>query len=270
MHSKRNEFNFHTKLLRKALFTKELNQIVRYKIDLSYDGTDFHGWQIQPNALTVQQLLSDKLQIVIQEEINTMGSGRTDTGVHARKQVLHVDIKKDLPKNLLFRLNKLLPDSISILKIKAVSTNFHSRYDAKSRAYEYLIHKEKNPFIEKYSYRFNKELNIPLMNEACQLMMKYSDFECFSKVHTEVNNFNCVISEAFWLVEKDHLKFYIKANRFLRNMVRAIVGTLLEVGQGRASLAQFQSIIESKSRKQAGRSVPAEGLYLTEVNYDEV
>ena len=241
---------------------------MRYKIDLSYDGTDFHGWQVQPNAVTVQQLINDKLYIIFQESVNSMGSGRTDTGVHARKQVLHVDIRKKIPENLMFRLNKLLPDSISINEITLVQDDFHARYDAKSRAYEYVIHRNKNPFLEKYSYNFNKKLDIDLMNVACGVIMKYTDFECFSKVHTEVNNFNCLISEAYWSVDSDQLTFYIKANRFLRNMVRAIVGTLLDVGEGRINLKQLTTIIESKSRKEAGRSVPAHGLYLIEVNYD--
>ena len=241
---------------------------MRYKIDLSYDGTDFHGWQVQPNAVTVQQLINDKLYIIFQESVNSMGSGRTDTGVHARKQVLHVDIRKKIPENLMFRLNKLLPDSISINEITLVHDDFHARYDAKSRAYEYIVHRKKNPFLEKYSYNFNKKLDIELMNVACRVIMKHTDFECFSKVHTEVNNFNCDISEAFWSVDSGQLKFYIKANRFLRNMVRAIVGTLLDVGEGRIDLKQLTTIIESKSRKEAGRSVPAHGLYLIEVNYD--
>ena len=241
---------------------------MRYKIDLSYDGTDFHGWQVQPNAVTVQQLINDKLYIIFQESVNSMGSGRTDTGVHARKQVLHVDIRKKIPENLMFRLNKLLPDSISINEITLVQDDFHARYDAKSRAYEYVIHRNKNPFLEKYSYNFNKKLDIDLMNVACGVIMKYTDFECFSKVHTEVNNFNCLISEAYWSVDSDQLTFYIKANRFLRNMVRAIVGTLLDVGEGRINLKQLTTIIESKSRKEAGRSVPAHGLYLIEVNYE--
>jgi tRNA pseudouridine38-40 synthase len=243
---------------------------VRYKIDLSYDGTEFHGWQIQPNAVTVQQLINDKLKLVLQEKINTMGSGRTDTGVHARKQVLHVDIQKEIPKNLIFRLNKLLPDSIAIINIKPVKDDFHARYHAQSRAYEYLIHQNKNPFLEKYSYNFNKVLEIDLMNSACQILIQHTNFESFSKVHTEVNNFNCVVTQAFWRKEKNHYKFYIKANRFLRNMVRAIVGTLLEVGEGKIDLDQFQQIIISKNRNNAGRSVPAQGLYLTEVNYDKV
>ena len=240
---------------------------MRYKIDLSYDGTDFHGWQTQPNAVTVQQLINEKLHLIFQEKINSMGSGRTDTGVHARKQVMHVDITKKSPDNLLFRLNKMLPDSISINKIEEVNDEFHARYNAKSRAYEYLIHRSKTPFLERYSYKFAKELDLEQMNKACQLMMKHTDFECFSKVHTEVDNFNCTITEAYWEEGGGQIRFYIKANRFLRNMVRAIVGTLLEVGEGRLDLQDFEAIIDSKNRKKAGRSVPANGLYLLEVNY---
>ncbi len=240
---------------------------MRYKIELSYDGTDFHGWQIQPNAPTVQALINEKLYTIFQEKINSMGSGRTDTGVHARKQILHVDIEKAIPENLQFRLNKMLPDTISINKITLVEDDFHARYGAVARAYEYFIHPTKNPFLEKYSYRFAKQLNVELMNKACELLMKHTDFECFSKVHTEVNNFNCTVTQACWSEENGQLKFYIQANRFLRNMVRAIVGTLLEVGEERIDLKEFENIIESRNRKRAGRSVPACGLHLVEVNY---
>lgn len=240
---------------------------MRYKIDLSYDGTHFHGWQIQPNAPTVQALVNEKLETIFQEKINSMGSGRTDTGVHARQQIVHVDIQKTIPENLVFRLNKMLPDSISIQEFSLIHDDFHARYDAKSRAYKYLIHRNKNPFLEKYSYNFSKNLDIDLMNRACDLMKTHNDFECFSKVHTEVNNFICKIEEAYWIEKGDEVIFYIKANRFLRNMVRSIVGTLLLIGENKIDLTEFESIINSKNRKRAGRSVPAHGLYLTEVNY---
>lgn len=241
---------------------------MRYKIELAYNGTPFHGWQIQPNAISVQQVLNEKLSIILQEKIQTMGSGRTDTGVHAKKQVVHCNITTKVPDNIIYRLNNILPCSIAVAKFEQTHNTFHARFDATSRAYEYLIHRGKSPFLDNFSYCLNKPLNIELMNQACCILKKHSDFECFSKIKTEVNNFICDIEEAFWENNKNELRFYIKANRFLRNMVRAIVGTLLEVGEEKISLNEFEAIIESKKRDNAGKSAPASGLYLIEVNYD--
>ncbi|MDB4834988.1 tRNA pseudouridine(38-40) synthase TruA [Cyclobacteriaceae bacterium] len=241
---------------------------MRYRIDLSYDGTNYHGWQIQPNATTVQGVLNEALHTILRAPILTMGSSRTDTGVHALIQVVHFDFNKELPGNLLYKLNNLLPWSIAINSIEKVDNEFHSRYGALSRAYLYRIHQEKNPFRHNKSFLFTKTLDMDQMNKACEILNKHTDFEAFSKVKTEVNNFNCTISQAYWKQENGQIIFYIKANRFLRNMVRSIVGTMIDVGLNKCSLDEFDQIIKTKKRSLAGVSAPACGLYLSEVNYE--
>jgi tRNA pseudouridine38-40 synthase len=244
---------------------------MRYFIECSYRGTNYCGWQIQENANTVQAEIEKALTILLKNPTSITGSSRTDAGVHAMHQVAHFEIEHEIqnPENLVFRMNKILPFDISIKRIYLVKDDYHSRFEATSRKYEYRISKSKNPFQKGLCYEFNQELNIDLMNEACQKLFQHIDFECFSKIKTEVNTFNCTIIEAHWQMENDEmLVFHIKANRFLRGMVRAIVGTLLEVGAGRLSVEDFEQIILSKNRKKAGRAVPAEGLFLMEVNYN--
>lgn len=244
---------------------------MRYFIECSYRGTNYSGWQIQENAHTVQAEIESGLSILLNKPIAITGSSRTDAGVHAVKQVAHFDIEVDNlnPENLAYRLNKILPFDISIKRIYPVRENYHCRFEAISRKYQYRISALKSPFQNGLYYEFNRDLNIELMNKASQKLFQYLDFECFSKIKTEVNTFNCTIIEAFWeRVENDTLVFHIKANRFLRGMVRAIVGTLLEVGAGKLSVEDFEQIILSKKREKAGRAVPAEGLFLMEVNYN--
>ncbi len=246
---------------------------MRYFIECSYRGTNYCGWQIQENANTVQAEIEKALSILLKIPTSIMGSSRTDAGVHAVQQMAHFESNTILsnPENLTYRLNKILPFDIAIKKVFPVKDDYHSRFEALSRKYEYRISKLKNPFQRGLCYEFNQELNIDLMNKACQILFQYLDFECFSKIKTEVNTFNCTIIEAFWQVENNEmLVFHIKANRFLRGMVRAIVGTLLEVGTGRLSIENFEKIILSKNRNKAGRAVPAEGLFLMEVNYNFV
>jgi tRNA pseudouridine38-40 synthase len=243
---------------------------MRYFIECAYRGTNYSGWQIQINALTVQEELENALTILLKTKISLTGSSRTDAGVHAMQQFAHFEMEEEILDcvNLVYRMNKLIPLDISVQKIFKVADDYHSRFEAISRKYEYRISRKKNPFQRGLSYEFNGNLNIDLMNEACQVLFKYIDYQCFSKINTDVLTFNCTISEAHWKEEtKDLLVFHIKANRFLRGMVRAIVGTLLEVGIGKLSVAQFEKIILSKDRKKAGRAVPAEGLFLMEVNY---
>jgi tRNA pseudouridine38-40 synthase len=243
---------------------------MRYFIDCSYRGTKYCGWQIQENANTVQAEIEKALSILLKFPISIMGSSRTDTGVHAVQQVAHFDIENDILnlENLAYRLNKILPFDISIKRIYPVNDDYHCRFEATSRKYEYRISSLKNPFLRGLYYEFNQDLNIELMNESCQKLFQHLDFESFSKIKTDVNTFNCTIMEAAWENrENDMLVFHIKANRFLRGMVRAIVGTLLEVGAGKLSVDDFEQIILSKNRKKAGRAVPAEGLFLMEVNY---
>ena len=243
---------------------------MRYFIECAYRGTNYSGWQIQINALTVQEVIEKALTTLLNREILLTGSSRTDAGVHAHQQFAHFEIEEEILdcENLVYRMNKMLPFDISIHKIFRVADDYHSRFEALSRKYEYRISRKKNPFHRGLSYEFNGNLNIELMNNACQILFKYIDYQCFSKINTDVLTFNCTILEAQWKEEEnDLLVFHIKANRFLRGMVRAIVGTLLEIGMGKLSVSDFEKIILSKDRKKAGRAVPAEGLFLMEVNY---
>ncbi len=245
---------------------------MRYFIHLAYNGTRFHGWQIQPNATSVQENLNKAFSVLLQTGINLMGAGRTDTGVHAREMYAHFDSDNSFDiTTLVHKLNSFLPKDIVIYDIIPVHDDAHSRFDATKRTYEYHIHQFKNPFIDELSWYFHQPLDIDLMNQASQLLFNYTDFECFSKVNTDVNTFDCTIFEAYWKRGKnDQLVFTISANRFLRNMVRSIVGTLINLGLHKITLDDFTKIIESKSREKAGFSVPAHGLYLTKIEYDYI
>ena len=241
---------------------------MRYFIELSYKGTNYHGWQIQPDASSVQEEITKALATILQEKILLVGAGRTDAGVHASQMFAHVDTVKKLSNNYVHKLNAILPNDIVIKSIKEVSDDTHARFDAVSRTYEYKIILGRDPFLLETTWQLHqKNLQIEKMNEAANLLFKYEDFESFSKVKTDVNTFNCSIMKAVWTLEDKHLIFHIKANRFLRNMVRAVVGTLLEVGLGKKTVEDFRKIIESKKRSEAGLSVPAKGLFLTEVCY---
>lgn len=243
---------------------------MRYFIQCAYRGTNYSGWQIQNNALAVQEVIEKALSTLLKRKIDITGSSRTDAGVHAMQQMAHFDVQEEINdlENLVYRINKVLPFDISIQRIFIVENDYHSRFEAISRKYEYRISRKKNPFQRGLSYEFNGNLDINLMNEACKILFFNTDFQCFSKIHTDVLTFNCTIIEARWEEKTgDLLVFHIKANRFLRGMVRAIVGTLLEVGLGKISVPDFEKIILSKDRKKAGWSVPAEGLFLMEVNY---
>jgi tRNA pseudouridine38-40 synthase len=242
---------------------------MRYFLELSYKGTQYHGWQMQPNAHTVQAELNAALQTLLRQPIETTGSGRTDTGVHARQQFVHFDLEKniaDLPRFIL-RINALLPADIAVGTVFPVSDTAHARFDAISRTYEYHITRRRNPFLTETAYFFPHPLDVKAMNQATFQLLDFQDFEAFSKVHTEVHTFQCQLTEAYWEEKEDLLIFHISADRFLRNMVRAIVGTLLEIGTGKMPVSHLESIIHSRDRKQAGRSVPPEGLFLTKVQY---
>lgn len=242
---------------------------MRYLIECSYRGSSFHGWQIQPNATTVQECIEKGLSMVLKEKIAITGSSRTDTGVHAAQQFAHFDFEKVIenPDRILNSLNGILSKDIAIHQIKLVSNEFHSRFDAIHRRYIYRIQQKKTPFDYETSYFFKSKLNIDLMNKAGELMKSYFDFQCFSKVKTDVQTFNCKIEFAYWEQQEQTLLFHIKADRFLRGMVRAIVGTMIEIGADRLSLPDFEQIIVSKNRNFAGRAVPPEGLTLVEVGY---
>lgn len=241
----------------------------RYFIKLAYNGKNYHGWQIQENAHTVQAEINEKLSLILGQTINVVGCGRTDTGVHAREYYSHfeiADISIDL-NSLIGKLNNFLPNDISIQNIFEVKPELHARFSAISRTYKYYISTKKNPFKSEFSYFFHIPLNIAEMNKASRFLVDFSDFTSFSKLHSGTNNNICKISFAQWELKNDMLVFTITADRFLRNMVRAIVGTLLEVGKGKLTAEDVIQIIESKSRSGAGFSVPAEGLFLEKVEY---
>jgi tRNA pseudouridine38-40 synthase len=246
----------------------------RYFIELSYDGTNYHGWQIQKNAVSVQAVLNEKLSIILREPIETTGCGRTDTGVHAKEFFAHFDVTQAdyglsaMDYGLLVRsINAILPKDIAVKKIFPVAADANARFDATLRSYEYYIHFNKDPFKNGYSWELRDYPDLNLMNEAAKLMMEYNDFSCFSKSNTQVKTNICKITKAEWSVTDDGIVFQISADRFLRNMVRAIVGTLIMVGKKEIEPEAVRQIIESKNRSNAGMSVPACGLYLTRVMY---
>ena len=241
---------------------------MRYFIELSYNGKNYHGWQIQPDVVSVQEKLNDALSTIFQIKIEVVGAGRTDSGVHATQMYAHFDIDKELKEDFVFKLNSILPNDIAIQKVFLVADEKHARFDATSRSYEYKIWLGRNPFLLDFSWQIHSQKpNVTLMNEAAKLLLEYTNFQTFSKVKTEVYTFNCDVTEAYWEQDNEALTFHISANRFLRNMVRAIVGTLLDVGLGKISIEEFRTIIESKNRSNAGLSVPAKGLFLTNIKY---
>lgn len=244
----------------------------RYFIELAFNGGSYHGWQVQQNAISVQEMLNKTLSTVLRSPIETIGCGRTDTGVHARQLFAHFDEQEGRiqgnEQRVLASVNALLPQDIAVKQIYRVEADAHARFDAIKRSYEYHIHFGKNPFLNGLSWQLRDKPDIEAMNEAASFMMKYRDFSCFSKAHTQVFTNNCLLMRAQWSwMNNDRLIFYISADRFLRNMVRAIVGTLLEVGCGKKRPEDIHEIIQSKNRSVAGASVPACGLYLTEVIY---
>lgn len=244
---------------------------MRYFIKLAYNGTHYHGWQYQPNAASVQETMNKAFSVLLNTTINLMGAGRTDTGVHAKEMYAHFDFENqfDIP-SLVHKLNSYLPKDIVIYDIIPVHDDAHTRFDATKRTYEYHINTFKDVFSQEQSWYFHQKLDIDLMTEAAQILFNHTDFQCFSKVNTDVNTFDCTIFEAYWKQENGNLIFTISANRFLRNMVRAIVGTLVNIGLHKITLADFTAIIESKNRDKAGFSVPAHGLYLTKIEYDYI
>jgi len=242
---------------------------MRYFFEISYKGSKYNGWQSQPNATGVQAVVEDCIHKLLRSKIEIVASGRTDTGVHCVQQYFHADIPEPLPENILFRINSILPKDIAINSIRKVKNEANARYDAIERIYEYHIIREKDPFRHGFALFFFKSLDIQTMQDAAALLIGKQDFECFSKVKTDVNNFICEINVAEWSEVGKELVFTISANRFLRGMVRAIVGTLLDVGQGRISIDEFRTILKSRDRKEAGANVPASGLYLTKVSYPE-
>lgn len=239
---------------------------------LAYNGTTFHGWQIQPNGISVQETLEKALSLILKETIALTGAGRTDAGVHAKKMVAHFDTSYPIDNTHLFtgKLNAFLPKTISIASIQQVKFDVHARFDALARRYEYLVTTHKNPFTTNLAVQASPTLDFDAMNMAAKKLFDYTDFTSFSKLHTDTKTNICKIYHAQWTaVSATEWVFTIEADRFLRNMVRAIVGTLFEVGKHKISIKDFCSIIEQKNRNVAGTSVPAHGLYLVDVRYPE-
>lgn len=248
-----------------------MNDNKRFFLEIAYDGTAYHGWQIQPNAISIQEKLNHALCTFLREAIETIGAGRTDTGVHAKQLYVHFDstnkVLIDNPYRALQAINALLPFDISVQRIIPVADDAHARFDATERSYEYHLHTKKNPFLINRSWLLRDIPDIAKMNEAAKLLLGTKDFECFSKSNTQVFTNICTIKEARWQQKGDGFVFHITADRFLRNMVRAIVGTLLEIGVKGKPISYLEEVLNSKSRSKAGVSVPAHGLYLTRVIY---
>jgi len=242
---------------------------LRYFIELSYKGTNYHGWQVQPNAISIQELLNKALTTIFRTKINVVGAGRTDTGVHAEQLFAHVDFKNEIDiKDAVYKLNSLLPNDIVVKNIMRTTETVHARFDAASRSYEYRIFLGRNPFLIDTIWQLNNaKLNIIKMNEASEILKNHTNFKCFSRTNSNVKTYNCDVRRAEWIQTNEMLVFYITADRFLRNMVRAIVGTLIDVGKEKLTLDDFKQIIESRNRCNAGTSAPAKGLFLTQVTY---
>lgn len=242
---------------------------MRYFFEITYHGKHYHGWQSQNNALGVQTVVEKVLrQLLREKELSIVGSGRTDTGVHCVQQYFHCDVDRSFdPSQLVKRMNAFLPRDIAIRSIRKVRPDASARYAAIARTYEYHITRVKDPLREGLAFYFFKPVNLQTLNRACALLLGMHDFQCFSKVHTDVDHFRCDVREARWVQRGELLIFRITANRFLRGMVRAVVGTLLDVGTGKISLEEFKAILASRDRKKAGMNVPADGLFLVRVKY---
>ena len=242
---------------------------MRYFVWFGYDGTAYHGWQIQPNGNSVQEELQKGLSTLLREEISVTGAGRTDAGVHARVMVAHFDTEKALDcRQLVYKLNRLLPQDIAVDRVEQVSDDLHARFSATSRTYHYYIHTRKDPFRRAYSCEMHYDLDFAKMNEAGRILTTYEDFGAFCKAHSDVKTTLCQVTKAEWIQTSDSSWYFeITANRFLRNMVRAVVGTLIDVGRGKLTLDDFKKVIEGKQRSEAGESMPANALFLEEIVY---
>ena len=242
---------------------------MRYFIEFSYNGKNYFGYQIQPNEISVQEELEKALSTILRSEIKTTGAGRTDTGVHAKKMFAHFDFEGGISEKLPHQLNSFLPPDISVRRIFEVADDFHARFDATFRTYEYFISLEKNPFTQESAWQiWKRNLDVEKMNEACKILFEYDDFASFSKVGGDNKTTICKIYKACWEQNGTQLKFTISADRFLRNMVRAIVGTMVEIGSGKIQPEDLRKIIEDKNRNSAGTSAPAHGLFLVDVGYN--
>lgn len=243
--------------------------VKRYFIYLAYNGQEYCGWQNQPNQISVQETIEKALTIILRTPTAIVGAGRTDSGVHARNMAAHFDcdIENLDTDDLVFKLNGFLPRSITIHKIISVGNNAHARFDALSRTYKYYITTTKDPFLHQLKYKVSGDLDIEMMNKCAKVLFEYIDFTSFSKLHTDVKTNNCTIMHAEWVQEDNEFIFTIKADRFLRNMVRAIAGTLIDAGRGKIGVEEMRAIIEAKDRGRAGISAPGNALFLEDVEY---
>ncbi|MFL0352127.1 tRNA pseudouridine(38-40) synthase TruA [Xanthomarina sp. GH4-25] len=243
---------------------------MRYFLELTYNGKDYHGWQNQPNAISVQEVIEQSMSTLLNDTIAIVGAGRTDAGVHAKQMFAHFDTEVHFKaQDLIYKLNSFLPKDIAILDVFKVNSDAHARFHALSRGYLYRISLNKDVFNNDESYYLKQVLDLNKMKQATNILFEYKDFQCFSKSQTDVNTYHCNIMQAEWHLVDNELQFTIKADRFLRNMVRAIVGTLINIGLGKLEVEDMHTIIKSKNRSKAGFSVPAHGLYLIEVAYPE-
>ena len=257
---------------------------MRYFLKLSYNGSSFHGWQSQPNATGVQSVLEDGLSTILRKKITVLGAGRTDTGVHAREMFAHLDLEEKIQdkKRFLQSLNSIVGRNISVPDILEVIPEAHARFDAEERTYKYFVTYDKNPFLKDFCWFSASELDIQKMNEAADILLSTKDFTSFAKLHSDSKTNICDVREALWkplAEDKEALNFLgnlnkgivftISADRFLRNMVRAIVGTLVEVGRHKLTLLDFKKVIEDMNRSSAGTSMPAHGLFLWKISYPE-
>ena len=244
----------------------------RFFISISYDGTAYHGWQVQPNGHSVQAELQRCLSTLLREEIAVTGAGRTDAGVHARCMVAHFDFEQPIDEGqLTYKLNRILPRDISVQKVWEVPNDLHARFSAVSRTYHYYIHTQKDPFLRSYSCELHYSLDFAKMNEAASCLLQYEDFGAFCKSHADVKTTLCQVTQARWVQQSSYSWYFeISANRFLRNMVRAVVGTLIDVGRGRLTVEDFCKVVEGKKRTDAGESMPAHALFLEDVSYGAI
>ena len=257
---------------------------MRFFVTLSYDGTRFHGWQVQPNGISVQEELQRALSLLLRRDISVTGAGRTDTGVHARMMVAHFDFSGEWGEvrgetgemrgeridcqQLAYKLNRILPQDIAVQRVEQVADDMHARFSAIARTYYYYVHTFKSPFLRHYSCELHYDLDFALMNQAAAFLLEYEDFGAFCKSHADVKTTLCNVMKAEWMeTAPGQWRFEIKANRFLRNMVRAVVGTLIEVGRHRLTLDDFCRVIEGKRRTEAGESMPAHALFLEKIEY---
>lgn len=243
---------------------------MRFVLEIAYNGTNYHGWQSQKGSITVQEEIEKALSKILRSTVSVMGCGRTDAGVHASHFFLHFDFEGEIHEQFIFRLNQLLPKDIAVFSLSPVNDNFHARFKATYRKYIYRVNFIKNPFAENLSLFLLKEPNVDEMNKACKELLNYTDFASFCKMGSGNNTTICKLMEAEWIYNESNkmLEFHIKADRFLRNMVRAIVGTLLQIGYGELAAEDIDKIVKSKNRSNSGKSVAAKGLYLTEVGYN--